>query len=78
MAEIESEIDADWCKPPEGFNTELDNDEEDNVKFGMQSFDRLTSSLGDTRMLEIFSMLLNETIKETDWRYKHAFLMSVS
>lgn len=45
MIDIDTDIDADWMRPKEGFAGE--DEEEDNVNFGKTAVDRLIGGVGD-------------------------------
>lgn len=77
MIDIDEDIDADWMRPKEGFS--IEEDEEDNVKFGQSCVDRLVSCLGEELMLPLIGQLVQNTISnDTDWRYKNAGIMAFS
>ena len=80
MVSIESEIDEDWIKPPEGFKDDHENGEVENdeVHFGMQGVDRLISSIGEKIMLPILGSVVQEMVVQQDWRYKNAAIMALS
>ena len=53
MIEIDSEVLPEWANPPDGFNE--DNEEEDDqkiIKFSMNCIDRLIAHVGSTIMLK--------------------------
>jgi len=79
MVSIESEIEHSWEKPDEGFNL---NDEilniEENVNFGLITYDQLLNSLGDDEMLPIMEKVLETALSSTDWRYRNAGLMAIA
>ena len=77
MIDIDEDIDADWLQPKEGFAGE--DEEEDNVSFGKTCVDRLVAGVGETTMLPLIGILVQNTIaNDTDWRYKHAGIMAFS
>jgi len=80
MIDIDSEIPKSWLTPPEGY--QVDEDEEnqnDSVNFGKGCVDRLISAIGDDIMLPILSTLvLTSLSNDQDWRYKNAALMALS
>ena len=77
MIDIDEDIDAEWLQPKEGFAGE--DEEEDNVSFGKQAVDRLVAGVGETVMLPLIGILVQNTIaNDTDWRYKHAGIMAFS
>jgi len=53
MIDISQKVDESWCKPPEGFNPDVEDDEYDISRFGMQSIDRLIENVGDKEVLPI-------------------------
>jgi len=78
MIDIDADIEESWLRPPEGFSTEQD-EEEDNVNFGKGCVDRLVSSIGDEIMMPLLGQLVTTTVQnDTDWRYKHAGIMAFS
>lgn len=59
MIEIEKEIDADWERPAEGFNEDMEEDSDlEVVRFGMNGIDRLISSVGEKVLLPSLSVLV--------------------
>ena len=77
MIDIDEDIDADWLQPKEGFAGE--DEEEDNVSFGKTCVDRLVAGVGETTMLPLIGILVQNTIaNDTDWRYKHVGIMAFS
>lgn len=53
MVENDIDITEEWKKPPEGFNDDHDDDEEDSTKFGVNCIDRFITSIGETKALGI-------------------------
>ena len=79
MIDIDTDIDAEWMCPKEGFVDGGDDEEEDNVTFGKGLIDRLVAGIGDQIMLPLIGQLVTNTIANTeDWRYKHAGIMAFS
>ena len=79
MIDIDSDIDASWLHPKEGYQIGNDEEEEDAVSFGQTCVDRLVSGVGDAVMLPLISELVMNTISnETDWRYKNAGILAFS
>jgi len=56
MIDIDEEIDADWLCPKAGYCVE--EEEEDNVKFGQTCVDRLVSCIGEDTMLPLIGQLV--------------------
>ena len=49
---IEEVIDDSWRTPPEGFSENMEDDADfETTRFGMESFNRLISSVGDKEIL---------------------------
>lgn len=61
MIDIDADIEESWLRPPEGFSTEQD-EEEDNVNFGKGCVDRLVSSIGDEIMMPLLGTLVTNTV----------------
>lgn len=52
MIDISLDVDDDWKRPPEGFNEDIEEDEDfETTRFGMNAIDRLISCIGDKEML---------------------------
>ena len=52
MRNIEEVIDDSWRTPPEGFSENMEDDADfETTRFGMESFNRLISSVGDKEIL---------------------------
>ena len=75
---IEEEVDESWIKPKEGYNIEEDLNPDDNVNFGVISFDRLLGSLEDEDIFPIIEKVVETSMASTDWRYRNAGLMIVA
>jgi hypothetical protein len=56
MIDIDEEIDQDWLNPKPGHSVE--EEEEDNVKFGQTCIDRLISCIGEELMLPLIGTLV--------------------
>lgn len=79
MIDIDQDVDEDWKKPEEGFNEDFEEDPDfEVVRFGMNSIDRLISSVGDQEMLPTLSASVQTMLSQGDWRYQHAALMALS
>lgn len=79
MIDIDSDIDAQWLTPKEGYRVADDDTDDDSVYFGKQCIDRLVGSLGEERMLPLLATLVQNVIQnEEDWRFKNAALMAFS
>ncbi|CAK69294.1 unnamed protein product (macronuclear) [Paramecium tetraurelia] len=79
MIQISSTITDEWMKPPEGFNDDIEQDEDcETTRFGMSSIDRLIESLGRKEMLPLLNPIVSELLRHQDWRCKHAAIMALS
>jgi hypothetical protein len=77
MIDIDEDIDDDWLVPKPGHA--IEEEEEDNVKFGQTCVDRLVSCIGEDTMLPLIgTLVINTMANDTDWRYKHAGIMAFS
>jgi len=79
MIGIDSEILPEWANPPDGFNEE--NEEEDDqkiIKFCMNCIDRLISHVGSQIMLKHLSDCVAKMLSTDDWKMKNAALMALS
>lgn len=56
MIEIDKEVKEEWKSPPEGFNEDIEEDEDfETTRYGMHSIDRLISSIGEKELLPVLS-----------------------
>ena len=79
MVEVPDEIDPEWAVPPEGFNDDLEeNDDQKNIKNGMNFIDRLIQVLGKDLMLKYLSNFIEKMMGVDNWKYKLAALMALS
>lgn len=59
MVDIDKEISDEWKSPHEGYNDDVEEDADlESVRFGMNSFDRLISSIGNKEMLGSLSKIV--------------------
>jgi hypothetical protein len=56
MIDIDEDIDEEWLNPKPGHSVE--EEEEDNVKFGQNVVDRLISSIGEDTLLPLIGQLV--------------------
>jgi hypothetical protein len=59
MIDIDEDIDDDWLVPKPGHA--IEEEEEDNVKFGQTCVDRLVSCIGEDTMLPLIGTLVINT-----------------
>lgn len=79
MISIDPETSDDWANPPDGFNEE--NEEEDDqkvVKFCMNCIDRLIAHVGSQVMLKQLSEAVAKMLASGDWKMIHAAIMALS
>lgn len=56
MIQISEEVTEEWKKPAEGFNDDIEQDDDaETTRFGMSSIDRLIDCIGQKEMLPILS-----------------------
>jgi len=63
MIDIDSDIDASWLNPKEGYKISDDDNEDDSVHFGKQCIDRLVGSVGEDKMLPLLGLLVQNVIQ---------------
>lgn len=79
MVEVPDHIDPEWAVPPDGFNDDLEeNDDQKNIKNGMNFIDRLIQVLGKEIMLKYLSGFIEKMMTIANWKYKLAALMALS
>ncbi|CAD8204866.1 unnamed protein product [Paramecium octaurelia] len=79
MIQISQTVTEEWMKPAEGFNDDIQQDEDcETTRFGMSSIDRLIESIGDKEMLPVLSPIVNQLLQHQDWRYKYAAILALS
>jgi len=75
MVEIQEMISEEWMRPAEGF---ADEEQDDEVHFGMGCIDRLIAGVGEKIMLPMISLTVQQMFTMSDWRYKNAAIMALS
>lgn len=79
MIEISSEITQEWMRPEEGYNDDMEDDEDfETTRFGMGAIDRLIYTIGEEELLPILSATIELMLGNTDWRYKYTAVMALS
>lgn len=79
MIEIEQEVPDEWKTPVEGFNEDIEEDDDfETTRFGMHAIDRLISSIGEKELLPVLSVTVQALLENEDWRYKYAAIMALS
>ncbi len=60
MININNEISNEWANPPEGYNDDNQDDEDQEItNYGMNSIDRLISSIGENELFPVISKIVN-------------------
>lgn len=79
MIEISEEITESWMKPDEGYNDDMEDDEDfETTRFGMGAIDRLIYTIGEEELLPILSATIEQLLANADWRYKYTAVMALS
>lgn len=79
MIEISEEITEAWMKPDEGYNDDMEDDEDfETTRFGMGAIDRLIYTIGEEELLPILSATIEQLLGNADWRYKYTAVMALS
>lgn len=79
MIEIDENITDEWKKPQQGYNDDMEDDEDfETTRFGMGAIDRIIYSVGDKQVLPILSDTIRELLKNPDWRYQYTSIMALS
>jgi len=79
MVEISDEITEEWKRPVEGYNEDMEDDEDfETTRFGMGAIDRLIYVIGEEEMLPILSSTIEKLLQNNDWRYKYTAVMALS
>jgi importin-5 len=79
MVEISSEVDSEWASPKEGYNEDMEDDEDfETTRFGMGAIDRLIYSVGEEETMVLLSGTIQTLLASSDWRYKYTAVMALS
>lgn len=79
MMDIEEEISDEWKKPSEGYNEQMEDDEDfETTRFGMGAIDRIIYSVGDKEVLPILSNSIKNLLAQPDWRCQYTAVMALS
>ena len=79
MIEIEDEIDEEWKSPPDGFNDDIEDcDDQKTIKLGMDFIDRLILIVGEEKMIPFLSSYIKKMLNDQNWKMKHAAIMTIS
>lgn len=79
MIEIEDEIEDEWKSPPDGFNDDIEDcDDQKTIKLGMDFIDRLILIVGEEKMIPFLSNYIKKMLNDQNWKMKHAAIMTIS
>lgn len=79
MMDIDNDVDEDWKSPPDGFNDDLEEDDDQKlVKLGMDYIDRLITHIGKDFMLKFLSQTVNKMLVDPNWKMRHTAIMAIS
>lgn len=79
MIEIDEEVSDDWKSPPEGFNDDcLEDDDQKIIKISMDSIDKLLDVLGPEHMVPFLRNYIQKLLQSNDWKMIHAAVMTIS
>jgi hypothetical protein len=79
MMEIDDEVDEEWKNPPDGFDEELaETDDQQIVQFSVDCIDRLISHVGKDTMLPFLSDCIKTLLTSDNWKMKHSAFMAIS
>lgn len=79
MMEIEIEVAPEWCSPPEGFNDDLEEDDDQkDIKIGMDFIDRLMVAVDHNIILAAMNQAIQTLLSKPDWKSHHAAIMAMS
>ena len=79
MMELDDEVDEEWKSPPDGFNDDLEEDDDQRlIKMGMDFIDRLITHIGKEYMLKFLSEVVNKMLFDQNWKMRHAAIMAIS
>lgn len=79
MMEIEDEVPTEWCSPPDGFNDDFEDDDDQKImKIGMDFIDRLMIAVGNDIMLKMMNECVTSLFSQSNWKMHHAAIMAMS
>lgn len=79
MMEIDSEVPAEWCSPPDGFNDDFEEDDDQkNIKIGMDHIDRLMCAVENSVVLAGMNTAVSHLLSSSEWKMHHAAIMAMS
>lgn len=80
MMEIEDDVNPEWSSPPDGFNDDMQEDDDQKlIKVSLDHIDRLVSSFGSEFMLPVVSGCVQGMLgPDKSWKMQHAAIMAMS
>lgn len=79
MLEIDDEVAEEWKNPPEGFNDEIEEqDDQQDIKFAISVVNQLFEVVGEKEMLNFLTTYLNPFVGSTNWKHRNAAIMILS
>jgi hypothetical protein len=79
MMEIEDEVPAEWMSPPDGFNDDFEEDDDQkHIKIGMDFIDRLMASVNQALVLKTINEAIAGLMTVNHWKMHHAAIMAMS
>lgn len=79
MLELDDEISQEWKCPPDGFNDDLvESDDQKLIKNAMNHLDNMFKIISPDTLLEIIIEYIQKMLSTQNWKYIHAAIMSIS
>lgn len=79
MLDVDDEVAAEWATPPDGFNDELEEDDDQRpIKFSIDIVNRLFEIVGHKEMLAFLAQHITPLVQSGDWKHRHAAIMVLS
>lgn len=79
MLELDDEIPQEWSCPPDGFNDDLvESDDQKLIKNAMTHLDQLFKIISPDKLIPIIMEYIQKMLSTQNWKYVHAAIMSIS
>lgn len=79
MLEIEDEITDSWKNPPDGFNDDVEEeDDQKPIKFGIEIVNTLFTVIEPKQMIDFLSGVLKPMFENQNWKPRHVAIMILS
>lgn len=79
MLNIEEEISQDWKSPPDGFNEDLEEDDDQSIiKIAMEFINRIIASVGYKSIIPFLTKYIIEMLQNNDWKMRNAAILTIS